>query len=282
VENIPDVAVLHGFASMAFNNDRPAVSTYLYEQALIAARIPFDIVFDDNLKDLSKYRVLVLADQEALDDDKLELIRRFVERGGAVVGTEYSSLFDEWRRRRRDFGLKDLFGVAAPRYRGPRGGDQFPQTEPVRRELGKGRAVYIPEVKPAIAKPLGARMTSQYWKLPQNADSLVDAVKWAARGSISVEVKAPPTVVAEIMRQKSRNTLLVHLVNYDVRRTPVLRNLEVSVALPAGARVRSVTLLTPDEEATPNPQFKVAAGRVAFTVPRLATYELGAVQLEGK
>ena len=64
ISNIADVAVLHSFASMAYNNDLPYQSTYLYEQVLIQNKIPFDIIFDDQLKDLSKYKVLVLADQE--------------------------------------------------------------------------------------------------------------------------------------------------------------------------------------------------------------------------
>ncbi len=63
IENVADIASLHSFASLGFNNDRTAVSTMLFEQEMIQARVPFDIIFDDNLKDLRKYRVLVLADQ---------------------------------------------------------------------------------------------------------------------------------------------------------------------------------------------------------------------------
>ncbi|PYV26099.1 MAG: hypothetical protein DMG24_07815 [Acidobacteria bacterium] len=59
---------------------------------MIQALVPFDIIFDDNLKDLRKYRVLVLADQECLDDEKLGLIRKFVENGGSLVATEHSTL----------------------------------------------------------------------------------------------------------------------------------------------------------------------------------------------
>ena len=281
VENIPDVAVLHSFASMGFNNDRPAVSTMLFEQALIQAKIPFDIIFDDHLKDLSKYRVLVLADQEALNDDKLKWIRQYVEQGGGVVATELTSLYNEWRERRRDFGLKDLLGAQTPRYQRSRGGEQAPRIPAVRRPAGRGRAAYIPEVRPAIEKPLGARMTSQYWKLPLNAAELVDAVRWAAGGQFSLEVAgAPPTVVAELMRQKA-DKLLVHLVNYDVARTPVLRNIRLTVQLPAAARVQSVDTITPDEDGADNPRFEVAGGRVTFTVPRLATYRLVTIRLDG-
>ncbi len=125
VDNIADVAVLHSYATMAFNNNRPWESTMLVEQALIQAKVPFDIIFDDNLRDLSKYRVLVLADQECLGDEQRELIRRFVQHGGGLVATEHSSLYTEWRERKRDFGLKDLLQVEAPPWRGADGPEEL-------------------------------------------------------------------------------------------------------------------------------------------------------------
>jgi len=277
VENIADVAVLHSFASMGFNNDRPAVSTMLFEQALIQSRVPFDIIFDDNLKDLSRYRVLALPDQECLDDAQMDLIRKFVDGGGALVATEYTSLFNNWRERRRDFGLHDLFGVSAPRYRSPREREEFPAA-PVRRQSGAGRVVYIPEIKPALAKPSGARMTRQYWKLPRNAKEIVDEVRWAA-GDFSLDVSAPATIVAEPMRQPRAHKLLLHLLNYDVSRTPSLANLAVKFRLPPKARVAKVTLLSPDRAGASVLPHEVRDGAVAFTVPRLATYDLAVIEL---
>ena len=69
--------------------------------------------------------------------------------------------------------------MSAPQFRGIRGEERFPGTAPARRQSGAGRVVYIPEVKPAIEKPLGARMTYQYWKLPLNWREIVDSVRWA-------------------------------------------------------------------------------------------------------
>jgi hypothetical protein len=279
VDNIADVAVLHSFASMAFNNDRPAVSTMLFEQALIESKIPFDVIFDDNLKNLSKYRVLALPDQECLDDAQMALIRKFVAGGGAVVATENTSLFTNWRERRRDFGLSDLFHVHAPVFRSNGAHDQFPGAEPVRNESSGGRVVYIPEIKPAIEKPVGARMTSEYWKLPLNWEEIVHSVRWAAGGGFSIEINAPPTVVTEPMKQADTNKLLVHLLNYDVARTPSVSNIDVKFRLPNGASVADVTLLSPDRTGVQALPHRVVDGAVAFTVPLLATYDLAVIQL---
>ena len=49
---------------------------------------------------------------------KWDSIRKYVEQGGGLVATEHTSLYTEWRRRRPDFGLKDLFQVAAPTWPG--------------------------------------------------------------------------------------------------------------------------------------------------------------------
>ena len=280
VENVADVAVLHSFATMGFNNDRPAVSTMLFEQALIQGHVPFDIIFDDNLGDLSKYRVLVLADQECLNAEKLDLIRKFVQGGGGLVVTEHSSLYTEWRQRRREFGLKDLLKVDAPPWHGPRTPEGLLKIPPVRNPAGRGRVAYIPEVRPSIEKPPSARMTSEYWKLPVNWKELVDSVKWAAGGRLSLEVTAPLTVVTELMEQKQKRRILLHLLNYNVAQTTPVRRVEVSLQIPEKEKLMKVSLLSPDAESAQSLAATVKKGTVSFTVPRLVTYSLAVIELE--
>ena len=280
VENVADAAVLHSFATMGFNNDRPAVSTMLFEQALIQANVPFDIIFDDNLRDLSKYRVLILADQECLNDEQLDLIRKFVQSGGGLVVTEHSSLYTEWRQRRREFGLKVLLKVEAPPWHGSRSPESLLRIAPVRNLLGRGRVVYIPEVKESIEKPLSVRMTSEYWKLPVNWRELVDSVRWAAGGWLSLEVTAPPTVITELTEQKEKRRMLLHLLNYNVSQAAPVRGVEVSLQIPEKEKLRKVSLLSPDAESAQSLAAKVNDRRVSFTVPRLGTYGLAVIQLE--
>jgi hypothetical protein len=260
-----DVAVFHSYASLAYNNDQPWQSTMLAEQALIQAKAPFDIVFDRQLEDLSRYRVLVLADQESLSDEQIRQIEAFVRAGGGLVATGQTSLYTEWRQRRREPGLKALVG---------------PGDKPVRREEGKGRVAYLPAIQPAIEKPPAAAMTSQYWKLPKNWEELVGAVKWAAGGELPLEVKGPLTVTAELLEQKASGRLLVHLLNYDAARRPDAGRIEFSVRLPAGKSLGRAQVISPDEKSPQPLACTVRQGRAACAVANLKTYSVAVLPLQ--
>jgi hypothetical protein len=95
--------------------DRPADHGLGMSQALIEARVPFELIHEAFLTPdrLDAFRVLVLADAAALSDDQCAAIRAFVGGGGSLVATFASSLFDERGRPRRNFGLADVFGVSA-------------------------------------------------------------------------------------------------------------------------------------------------------------------------
>jgi hypothetical protein len=61
---------------------------------------------------LDRFKLLVLADAAALSDEQCDAIRAFAGRGGSVLATFASSLYDATGRRREDFGLADVFGVS--------------------------------------------------------------------------------------------------------------------------------------------------------------------------
>jgi hypothetical protein len=279
VDNIADVALLYSYASMGFNNDQPAVSFMLFGQALIQAKVPFDIIFDLHGEELMKYRVLVLADQECLSEEEIKRIRAFVQQGGGLVASEYTSMYTEWRLRRPEFGLKDLFKVKAPRWRGGEMPEEPIMANPVREQIGRGRVAYLPLIEPSVKKPTTSRMSSQYWKLPVNWTELIAAVQWAAGDDLSLDVKAPMAVTAELMHQTSSEDLLVHLLNYDVAKIPVVTDIEVTVKIPEGRKVQHVILLTPDGNERSVLDYIFRNGRARFIVPRLHVYNLLVVQL---
>ena len=82
--------------------------------ALVESRVPFELVHEAYLTDesLDRFRLLILADAAALSNAQCEAIRRYVARGGNLLATFASSLYDEFGQQRADFGLADLFGVS--------------------------------------------------------------------------------------------------------------------------------------------------------------------------
>jgi hypothetical protein len=85
-----------------------------YYQAMIESRIPFEMVHDGLLdaEHVDKFKVLIFPNIAALSTAQCGQIRAFVERGGSIVATYETSLYDEWGVRRQDFGLADLFGTS--------------------------------------------------------------------------------------------------------------------------------------------------------------------------
>lgn len=84
-----------------------------FYQALIEARIPFEMVHDRLLdaEHIGQFKTLILPNIAALSDAQCQQLREFVTRGGSLVATFETSLYDEWGMRRDNFGLSDLLGV---------------------------------------------------------------------------------------------------------------------------------------------------------------------------
>ncbi len=88
-------------------------------QALVEMRVPFEMVHDGLLDaaHLDAFQLLILPNIAALSDQQCGQLRAFVARGGSLIATGETSLYDENGDRRPDFGLGDLFGA---RYLGSR------------------------------------------------------------------------------------------------------------------------------------------------------------------
>jgi len=82
-------------------------------QALVEARIPFEMVHDRklNAEALAGFRTLVLPNIACLSDAQCQQLSEYVARGGSIVATHETSLYDEWGNPRKDFGLAAPFGA---------------------------------------------------------------------------------------------------------------------------------------------------------------------------
>ena len=112
-DSLARVGMVYSQQTSWFHGGRVEEHTLGWYQALIEARIPFEMVHDRLLDaaHLAPLKTLILPNIAALSDAQCRQIREFVERGGSAVATHETSLCDEWGVRRKDFGLADLFGV---------------------------------------------------------------------------------------------------------------------------------------------------------------------------
>ncbi len=107
------VALVYSQQSAWFHSPRIEDHTLGWYQALIESRIPFEMAHDRLLDEthLKSFKTLILPNVAALSDAQCRQLREFVQRGGSLIATYETSLYDEWGVRRKDFGLADLFGV---------------------------------------------------------------------------------------------------------------------------------------------------------------------------
>jgi len=279
------VAVLRSYPSITFDQSRVQLSTILVEQALLQARIPFDLVFDEHLSDLAKYKVLILPDTECLSDSQLESIRMFVVAGGGLVATGPAGLYDQWRRLRVEPGLRGMIDSQAPaRAYEERVASTVTAGTPSRREYKEGRVAYLPAIEFDGALPEFRSffpVDDRFWKAPKNSTALTDAVRWAARDRMPVEVSGPGYLIANLVAQPENQRLMLHLVNYNARKEPSLDPVQATFRLPEGKDVRQAVLYSPDSADPQELHGTRSQGGITFAVP-VRTYSIVVVKWRGR
>jgi len=265
-EHLYDVAVLRSSPSTNYNNITVHENLYPMEQTLLVYKVPFGIIFDNNIHEIDRYRVIVLAEQESLSDQWLDTLYSFVENGGGVLATGNTAFYDHWRRPRTpDHGLSRFVG-------GP------PPDEPVRKQIGKGRFSYLPKLE------LPYRMSRTDWPyidapniLPLlNSEQVVEEVRWLAGGAFSVEAAGPETVVMEVIDGYDDLYRSIHFVNFDPANAGQPLRVQADVS---GLKDVKVVLRGPelsDTEIRP----AIRNDRAAFEVPAPKVYCV--VQIHGR
>lgn len=158
---------------------------YGFYQALVEARIPFDMVHDELLdaEHLALYDTLILPNIAALSDEQCAQLAAFVERGGGLVATFETSLYNENGDRRAEFGLSALFGA---KFVGPAHGplqNSYLQLE--HGSFGKAHPLLagfddVPRIVNAVnqveTKPFGERTESPVMVIPSYPDLPMEEV----------------------------------------------------------------------------------------------------------
>jgi len=113
-KSLADVAMVYSQQTATYYGVKVEDHALGFYQALVEARIPFDMAHDLLLDQerIARYRVLILPNIAALSDRQCAQLIDYVRQGGSVVATHETSLYDEWGARRKDFGLGELFGAS--------------------------------------------------------------------------------------------------------------------------------------------------------------------------
>ena len=105
---VADVAVLRSYPSQVFGPAEFASLTARAVDELIAERACFQIISDQHLAELDRYRVLVLAGCGAMSDKQTAQVRRFAQASGRLCVTGPMATHDEWMFPREKPPLVDL------------------------------------------------------------------------------------------------------------------------------------------------------------------------------
>ena len=224
---------------------------------------------------LDNAQVLCLANEACLSDEQVEAVRQFVKRGGGLLATHETSLYDETGRMRDDFALGDLFGAhfretrlaKTRRYHvktshpvvgekdttllasdadivsvAPTGGEVLATTEDgtptvLVHQYGKGRVVYLP-----------GRLAAEQCVTPrQEIENLFTSAMRHVGGPPPVEVAPKTPVLATAFDQPERR--IIHLVNihgdtqYRNDQIAPLEKVCLTVRPPTGRKIQSVRRL---------------------------------------
>jgi hypothetical protein len=124
----------------------------------------------------------------------------------------------------------------------------------------------------------GFAITNEFWKLPKNWKEVAGHIHWAAEDQIPLLIDGPEFLVANCTSQLKDRRILIHLVNYDVTKTPTIPGVQVSAVLPDKHTAIKVTALAPGSQSAKQVEFTRQSGRTIFTVPEVQTYALVTIE----
>ena len=253
VEGAEKVAILRSYPSMAYNTVNTHVSVNMAEQALQQRQIPFDIIYDEQLGNLAKYRVLVLANQESLSDKAITLIKKFVNDGGGLVATGITGKYDGWRRLRKHNLLSEMRSEIKLKEI-EKGDFTF--------GYGKGQVSYITE----LIKPEGEIILGYYtnWMMPKNANKLESAVYRVAETNLPLKVTAPEWVGVSHDTQNKRE--IVHLFNYNHAQKAT------GVRVAYKGKIKKAEAISPDTKEIFSIAFTETNGITELNIPDFKVY----------
>jgi hypothetical protein len=252
------------------------------------------IVEDDLISgNLQEYDLIYIPYIPLLSEKKQEALKQYVEAGGTLVVLGESGHKDQYNVHRDNSVFASMIGE-----------NSYPSKKVVK-NIGEGKISFIPLTIPAskflIPSKTGGEVTTFG---PSMADVFADIPEGYTRGRIDPElhdilekvaseietmlpekvsrlIDASPYLEMTTMRQKEKNLILVHLVNYDVvldgTITPA-KNIKVELVLPNGTKAKNIKYSGNLSEMAPV-SFDTKGGMIQFVLPTVDIYGLAIVEL---
>ncbi len=260
--------------------DRLHAYNELYDMAkdLAGSGILWDVLAGQSISGMhfSKYKALIYQDVERISDAEIEAVQRYLECGGLVISAKIVGDEDEWHRMRlpktihpwpNDHHTWPPLGSARQVLESGAKGRVRPDA--FTRSVGKGKLIYQPAslsaefVLHAIEEHLGTSI-----RLSNLSE---EALKfWRFNAWLS----------------QDRQRLTIHLLDYQVRfglenpqEVPMKNNITVSVPLPSGSSVDSVSIYNPPDQLAETVPFSVSDEKLHFSIPSFSIYAIVLVRL---
>jgi predicted peroxiredoxin len=264
VDNVADVAVLRTWATMAYSVSASYVPTTLVEQVLIQYKVPWDLLFEEQMDRIGRYSAVILAGQECLSDAQAAALLDYVRGGGTLIVAGNTGTYNEWRETRKTNPL----GPARTEGKGRVlvVGDVIRADKPARGGSGNE------DPEPGFTSTRGVHMNPPQWVLPKNAEEIYRTVAAGVPAGLSLTSDAPLTTVMEIQRRAATQETIAHFINFETKQRVAPFAASVKKQFPA--TVKSVTLFTPGKDEPVKLEFTESAGAVKFTVPEMGVYSM--------
>ncbi|MGA1982868.1 MAG: alpha-amylase family protein [Acidobacteriaceae bacterium] len=267
VDNVADVAVLRTWASMAYSVSAAYLPTALVEQVLIQYKVPWDLLFEEQIDRIGKYAAVIVAGQECISDTQVAALLAYVRGGGTLIVAGNTGAYNEWRETRATTPFLAIRGTSMPL---------------------KGRIVSIPQIIPAdgarrsaaanedpepgATAARGVHMNPPQWVLPKNAEEIYKAVAAAVPAGFSLTSEAPLTTVMEIQKRAESKETIAHFINFEAKKR--VGPFAVTVKKQFPSPIKAVTLFTPEKNDPVRLEFAETGGVVKFTVPEMGVYAM--------
>jgi len=252
------------------------------------------IVEDDLINaNLMAFDLIYIPYLPLLSEKKQKALKKYVESGGTLLILGESGIKDQYNVPQKNLVFASMMGEKS-----------YPSKKVVK-NIGEGKICYIPLNIPSSRFLIPAKVGEEVTTFgPSMADVFADIPEGYTRGRIDPElhdvlekvaseietllpekvtrlIDASPYLEITTMRQKDKNLILVHLVNYNVvldgTVTPV-ENIKVELVLPEGTEAKNI--LYSGNLSDMQPVLFDKSGRtIKFVLPQVGIYGLAVVEL---